>query len=1193
MNKRLSEYFSLNRRYSRSINVERDLELPNTVPGYVLTEKSVDALRRILAAFTSSPVEPPGRGSGVANHPTRAWTLTGVYGTGKSAFAHYLASVCANQTSQMRHYALDIAKNALGSDSLEYKTLENIPQQGLFRAIATAQREPLSHTIIRALERGAGIFWRSARTQPAIARKLVDLATEITFGKTTVDSRIILGLVQEVASSAQTDVLLIIDELGKNLEFAAQNQGADDLYLLQQLAERERKNGPQVYILCLLHQSFAEYSQRLTSKERNEWAKIQGRFEDIPFTESADAMTRLIGQAIDTSSAEAFQFVIYKRAEEWFECLHIANLNDITPAILAAATPLHPITALVLPMLCTRYAQNDRSLFTFLTSEEPLSFKNFLDEATVEGDTLPTLKLYQVYDYFVESVGMGLASRPNLQRWLEIQGLIADAKHLAPESQQILKTIGTLNLVTSTGSMRATRALVKLAMCDCARDENQLQHWEQVIEELLKRGLITYRRQLDELRIWEGSDFDVEGEIAAYVEKERSPLVKILSEVCPLKPLVAQRHSYKTGTLRYFERQYLDSSQDLATLHCSSNDCDGLVGYWVDDTLPNQVPDSSADGKPLIVLCAAKLDLLRIRALEFAALKKIQKSASQLQTDAVARREVRHRLVQAKRLLDETLSQVFDVADSQNICWIQGQQEAIAHITAFNVKLSDVCDKVYHKSLILWNELINRRELTSQGAKARRLLIEAMLERSDQERLGLQGYGPEVSMYYSLLGETGIHRQEQDWGFHPPLKKERQLRVDLLSEVRVNLFLSPTRVFPQTAVVSSVWQAIEDFCLQAKEKPQTLDKLYNCLEAPPFGLKLGAIPVLLAAVLLQHVNDVSVYRDGTFIPVLGAEHFELLVKDPSRFAVKYFEVAGLRSQVFKELEAILRSANAQMPTGVRNVTLLTLVKPLFQFVKKLPASTTKTKRLSSEAQAVLQTLRDSQEPDELLFTSLPQACGLSPIVVGEADDGTIAITFRKKLVAALHEIQTAYDCLLSECQTLLYDAFAVRSSDKLREDLRVRASYLVGQCLEPSLRRFTLFATDDTARSREWLEALVMIVADKPAESWTDEDVTGFEIKLSDIARRFKNLEALQKEVAASTGEGIDARRITVTRLDGQEVHQTIWFDHERQEETECLFEEILSRLNSYNSTQLQQAVVAKLAERILGLGSQDNISQL
>jgi len=64
------------------------------------------------------------------------------------------------------------------------------------------------------------------------------------------------------------------------------------------------------------------------------------------------------------------------------------------------------------------------------------------------------------------------------------------------------------------------------------------------------------------------------------------------------------------------------------------------------------------------------------------------------------------------------------------------------------------------------------------------------------------------------------------------------------------------------------------------------------------GLKLGAIPVLLA-VLLQHVNDVSVYRDGTFIPVLGAEHFELLVKDPSRLLL--FEVAGLHRK-FKELK---------------------------------------------------------------------------------------------------------------------------------------------------------------------------------------------------------------------------------------------------------------------------------------------------
>ena len=70
--------------------------------------------------------------------------------------------------------------------------------------------------------------------------------------------------------------------------------------------------------------------------------------------------------------------------------------------------------------------------------------------------------------------------------------------------------------------------------------------------------------------------------------------------------------------------------------------------------------------------------------------------------------------------------------------------------------------------------------------------------------------------------------------------------------------------------------------------------------------------------------------------------------------------------------------------------------------------------------AVLQTLQQAQEPDELLFTSFPKACGLPLIVASDEDDGTVAKTLRKKLVTALHEIQTAYDCLLTECQSLLH-----------------------------------------------------------------------------------------------------------------------------------------------------------------------------
>jgi hypothetical protein len=1147
MKRPLSQYFSLNRRYSRSINLERDLERVEALVGYVPTEKSVDALRRILAGFTDSQAN-------------RAWTLTSVYGTGKSAFAHYLVSLCAPEKDQMRSKALEITENALGADSTEYCSLnETIPSKGLFRAVATAQREPISNTIVRALARGARLFWSPAqRAKIPVARQLIDLETEIATGE-TVDSREIPKLVQDVAQAAKTSVFLIIDELGKNLEFAAYNAGAEDLYLLQQLTELPRDEHYPVYLLGILHQAFTEYGQRLAAVQRNEWAKIQGRFEDIPFIESAGQMVRLIGQVIDRSKAESFHCAISNRATEWFEKLEsIATTENLTPEDLGAVYPLHPLAALVLPMLCAKYGQNDRSLFTFLTSSEPYSFQNFLEEETVNGHLPATLKLDRVYDYFVEAAGMGFGSRPNLQRWVEIQNLIADARHLDEDYRRVLKTIGTLNLVTTTGAVKATPELVTLALCDSPNDEEQQQKWDDIIDRLLRRNIITHRRLWDELRLWEGSDFNVDAEVAALTEQERSPLASLLAETYPLKPLVAQRHSYKTGTLRYFERRYVDAAEDLAKLRCNSNDTDGLIACWLDEELSLEPPAETADGKPLIVLCATKLGVLRIQALEFAALEKIQTNAAQLQTDAVARREVQYRLFHTKRLLDESLSQAFDVAVNRNPCWIQGERETILHATEFNAKLSEVCDKVYNKTPILWNELINRRELTSQGAKARRELIEGMLGRSDKERLGLDGYRPEVAMYYSLLEETKIHRQEeQDWGFYPPHKKSG---------------------------LWTVWQAIEEFCFQAKEKQQSLDKLYQHLEAPPYGVKQGAIPVLLAAVLLYHIDDVGVYKDGTFIPILGAEHFELLVKDAARFAVKYFEITGLRSQVFKELEAVLKSPKSRMPAGVRNVTVLAVAKPLFQFVKKLPAYTRNTKRLSLEAQAVLKTLQQAQEPDELLFTSLPQACGLPPIGTGEADDGTTAKTLRKKLVQALHEIQTAYDCLLSECKARLHDAFGVSVNEaKLREELRVRSRSLKGQYVERMLRSFTLAATDETKTDSEWLEALVMIVADKPAESWTDEDVTRFEINLSDLSRRFKNLEALRAEVAAKGG-GFEARRITVTRPDGEEINQIVGIDRECQDQIEELVEKVLEILP--DNIQLRQAVIAKLTERVLDLAS-------
>ena len=51
---------------------------------------------------------------------------------------------------------------------------------------------------------------------------------------------------------------------------------------------------------------------------------------------------------------------------------------------------------------------------------------------------------------------------------------------------------------------------------------------------------------------------------------------------------------------------------------------------------------------------------------------------------------------------------------------------------------------------------------------------------------------------------------------------------------------------------------------------------------------------------MLHEEDLTVYQDGTFVPVLGPQHFELLVGQPAHFAVKHFALTGLRRELGHE-----------------------------------------------------------------------------------------------------------------------------------------------------------------------------------------------------------------------------------------------------------------------------------------------------
>lgn len=82
----ISELIQVNTHYTRSINMERDINSQAVVEAYIPTSRALRTLDTMADAFLSG--EKP-----------RAWSLVGPYGSGKSSFAVFLAHLLSNPTA--------------------------------------------------------------------------------------------------------------------------------------------------------------------------------------------------------------------------------------------------------------------------------------------------------------------------------------------------------------------------------------------------------------------------------------------------------------------------------------------------------------------------------------------------------------------------------------------------------------------------------------------------------------------------------------------------------------------------------------------------------------------------------------------------------------------------------------------------------------------------------------------------------------------------------------------------------------------------------------------------------------------------------------------------------------------------------------------------------------------------------------
>jgi len=369
------------RRFFRSIRLERDFEDLEALIGYVLTPQVRQVLARVEEGLQPTGTE-------------RAFTLTGPYGSGKSAFALFLAHL-PKAPSARENLALRLLREH--DPLLAERFAAGLPS-GLVPVVLTLRRAPLALTLLEGLSQAVNRI--SGPAARALTQRLkADLQAKVT------DTRNVLKHVEALRDltvrQGQQGVLLVLDELGKTLEYAARHPG-EDIYLLQELAEAASRSGVQRFLLVgILHQAFEQYGEHLDLAARKEWAKVQGRFSDIAFLEPPEQQMRLAAQA--TASLEL---------GEARELDHLAAVAQAmvdagyTPrglkpeefvALASEAYPLHPTVLVALPYLFRRFAQNERSLFAYLLSQEPFGVQDVVQNmpghlaAPYTHLTLPTI----------------------------------------------------------------------------------------------------------------------------------------------------------------------------------------------------------------------------------------------------------------------------------------------------------------------------------------------------------------------------------------------------------------------------------------------------------------------------------------------------------------------------------------------------------------------------------------------------------------------------------------------------------------------------------------------------------------------------------------------------------------------------------------------------------------------------------
>ncbi|WP_343670062.1 hypothetical protein [Chitinophaga sp.] len=872
-------------------------------------------------------------------------------------------------------------------------------------------------------------------------------------------------------------LFLLLDEFGKFLEYASKHNPENELYFIQQLAEFCNNPKYNIVLITTVHQSFESYAYSLSSTQKQEWIKVKGRFREITFNEPVEQLLYLASEYV----ADNFENKLPKSSIE--KCLKQAvstkafNFNkDFLHNIAIKLYPLDILAANTLTLSLQRYGQNERSLFTFLESTDHTGLAKFNKREN------PFYNLGCVYDYLNFNFYSFLTSRynPDFSAWSSIRSSIENVERTFETSindyVKAVKTIGLLNIFSANGAVLDESFLVNYLDIACDVSDGT-----SIIKNLEAKNIIRFRSHSKRYVLFEGTDLDIQSALIEAGNKisEVGDITTLLNKYFQFTPVFAKLYSYEKGTPRFFEFKI----SEFPIKDVPKGEIDGIVNLVFNSKLRiADVQEASKTQKEAIIYCFFK-NSTEIKSLLFE-IEKIQKVIDENKEDKVAKRELENIADSQKRLLNHYIADNI-YTGSKDVKWFfKGEEKQIVDKRDFNKLLSQVCSIVYDATPVFKNELVNKHRISSSIHTAKKNYFKALVNNWDEENLGFEEtkFPPEKTIYLSLLKGNGI------------------------SPVRENTFDIVT--VNRTSSFNKLWKASEKFLETAKSEKKRVSEFVELLSKRPFKLKQGLIDFWIPTFLFLKRDDFALFNEDIYIPSLSEENLELIAKYPNDYAIKTFDIEGVKLDIFNSYRTFL---NQSTELKFDNNSFIETIKPFIVFYKQLPEYSKQTKRLSSVAIKVRQAIATSKDPEETFFEAFPNALGISLGMLQK--DKSKLQSYATNLQNAVRELRTSYDELTKRFEEFICNDFVGKKVEfeEYKEHLQSRFSKLKKHLLLANQKTFVQRIDSALDDKKAWLNSIAQSITGRTLEMFTDEDEMALYEKFKGIILELDSLTTISK----------------------------------------------------------------------------------